>query len=317
MATQHGMEKATGELFSKLFPAYDDQSFLHSMELLRKRFELNGFDVDWFRGKRCLDAGCGGGRYSMALSLMGASEVVGIDLGKDSIVDARRRSVELGINNVDFSVGSLEKLSFPDGHFDCVVFSGVLQHVARPLLVLKEVSRVVGPGGMLYMLAYATEGVRWPLIQILRPIAQEVGFEAMDKAVVAAGLPVSKRRTYLDDLFVPYIDYYSWQCLEDILLQFGFSSIDRWKGGRLDHEEDIDAYLADISGLLQLFRGAEGVVAGDQSLSCMVKNAEQLCSAAVTYIKDIRDLVLNNKLNSDSAKLILIGQGHHRVVVRK
>jgi len=40
---------------------------------------------------------------------------------------------------------------------------------------------------------------------------QRIGFAAMDAAITAAGLDVNRRRTYLDDLFVPYIDFYSGQ----------------------------------------------------------------------------------------------------------
>jgi len=43
------------------------------------------------KGKRCLDAGCGGGRYSIALASLGAKDVIGVDLSRTLIADARRR----------------------------------------------------------------------------------------------------------------------------------------------------------------------------------------------------------------------------------
>ena len=163
------------------------------MKLLQDRFAENDFPLGWFVGKKCLDVGCGGGRYSLALSSLGVESVTGIDISKESISDARLRAIQLGIENVDFCVGSVTELPFEDESFDCVLFSGVLMHVANPIAALDELSRVVKSRGMLYLLVYATEGVRWPLIQMLRPICQSVGFERLDQAVAMSGLAANRR----------------------------------------------------------------------------------------------------------------------------
>ena len=311
-------EKKTGELFGKLFPAYDDKAFLSSLELFKKRFEENNFPLDWFKGKKCLDAGCGGGRYSIALSLLGASEVIGIDLSESSIKDARHRASQLCISNVEFMVGSVQNIPFPDSSFDCVIFSGVLQHVANPCEVLEEISRVTQHSGMVYMLVYATGGIRWPLVQILRPIAHRIGFEVMDRMVASAGLQLSWRRTYLDDLFVPYIDFYSWQCLKSMLRRCGFNKITRWQAGRLDHEEDLDSYCNDLKGFLDLFRADIQEMLGDLcEHKILLKSAEKLCGSVIAYVKKVRRLVKERVLSYDEAMEMVVGQGHHRVVAWK
>ncbi len=51
---------ATGSLFGDLWHRYGDDLFENSVNLFTARFKANGFDLKWFRGKRCLDAGCGG-----------------------------------------------------------------------------------------------------------------------------------------------------------------------------------------------------------------------------------------------------------------
>jgi SAM-dependent methyltransferase len=132
-----------------------------------------------------------------------------------------------------------------------VCCSGVLQHTARPVATLQEISRVLKPGGRVYMLVYATEGVRWPLVQMLRPLAQRIGFVAIDAAITADGIPVNKRRTYLDDLFVPYIDFYSWPALHDLLMAAEFEHVERWVAARFDQEEDLTCRISSDQWLLE------------------------------------------------------------------
>lgn len=311
-------EHDTAQLFEKLFPAYDNSSFDHSMRLFAKRFAANNFPLEWFSGKKCLDVGCGGGRYTMAMARLGAEMCVGVDIGELSIIDARRRAEERNLKNVRFEVLSATNLPFEDETFDCVIFSGVLQHLANPITVLNEISRVLAPGGMVYLLVYATEGLRWPLIQMLRPIAQRIGFELMDQAVVSSGLSVAKRRTYLDDLFVPYIDFYSWACLENLLVDKSFTNIKRWENGRFDHEEDLASYLADLEGLASLFAAAAVSLQG-KGVVCeqLVEEGRRLCFTVTDYIRNIIAAVDKGAMDEDEAKKVIIGQGHHRITAWK
>lgn len=311
-------EQETGRLFGKLFPAYDKQSFDSSMELFARRFQANDFPLDWFQGKNCLDVGCGGGRYTMAMAKLGATHCTGIDIGENSIVDARKRASAMNLTDVNFEVTSATSLPYIDGSFDCVIFSGVLQHLAEPVTALSEISRVLRSGGMFYTLVYATEGVRWPLVQMLRPIAKSIGFEAMDKAVEHSGLSVAKRRTYLDDLFVPFIDFYSWQCLSNLLNDKSFTNVKRWNNGRLDHEENLNAYLKDLEGFHSLFRSAaKSLAEKDKLLSSLALQGQKICERIVEYVREIAVSVEQQEISEDAAKTLVIGQGHHRVVAWK
>ncbi len=318
MSTLNERELQTGALFGNLFAAYDDEAFKHSVSMFANRFRQNHFDVDWFRGKTCLDAGCGGGRYSIALAQLGAARVVGVDISAEGIEDARRRAADLSCQNVRFEEASSESLPFDDDQFDCVIHSGVLMHTKAPLQVVKELARVLRPGGMLYGLVYATEGLRWPLVQMLRPIAQTIGFAAMDKAVELAGLPVNRRRTYLDDLFVPYIDFYTWQCLQGILSEEGFTDITRWSSGRLDHEEDMQSYARDLRGFLEVFDAVSKSFrqSGDQCAE-LAKFGQGLCVAVTGYADHLANEVQLTRLDSLQARGLAIGQGHHRFVAWK
>jgi ubiquinone/menaquinone biosynthesis C-methylase UbiE len=311
-------EAATGRLFGDLFAAYDDVAFKRSVELFSDRFVDAGFDISWFKGKKCLDAGCGGGRYSIALAHLGASEVFGVDLSDIAVQDARRRAAQLGADRVAFKVGSVAALPAETGYFDCVIHSGVLMHTAEPVKVLLELNRVLKPGGMLYMLVYATEGLRWPLVQMLRPIAQHFGFETLDRAVADAGMPVNRRRTYLDDLFVPFIDFYSWPCLKGLLEHVGFESVSRWEKGRLDHEQSLEAYVADLRGFLEVFSALSRMVAiSDLRNAGLARTAEQVCRETVNHAEAIMERVQWGELSGDIGRVLAIGQGHHRLIATK
>ncbi len=318
MSNLNDSEIKTGALFGNLFTAYDDQSFLQSVELFVQRFRDNKFDVSWFQNKRCLDAGCGGGRYSIALQKLGAQSVVGVDITHEGIEDARRRAASLDCENIEFREASVEALPFADDSFDCVIFSGVLMHTKEPVEVIREMHRVLRKNGMLYALVYATEGLRWPLVQMLRPLAQSIGFQQMDAAVVDAGLPVNRRRTYLDDLFVPYIDYYSWQSLHGILNNACFSSVERWTAGRLDHEENLTAYVHDLRGFFEVFDAVLNRLkrTSDPHVE-LAQHAIQLVLSVIAYAESVEQQTVKGVFDTNEGRRLAIGQGHHRFIAWK
>jgi len=316
--TSADTRKRTAHLYGNLFAAYDDEHFRHSMALFVERFRINGFDLRWFKGKTCLDAGCGGGRCAIALSLCGASRVVGIDISRAAVSDAACRAKKMGARTVQFRVASVEKIPFPASSFDFVVCNGVLHHTVHPERVLAEVSRVLKPGGFCYLLVYNLGGVRWPLVQMLRPAAQMLGFSALDACATRARLPVNKRRTYLDDLFVPIIDFYSWERLRDMLARHGFRSIRRWASGRLDHEESVTAYAADMKGLASLFRTASLFFRDAPEPSGLLsREAARLASCAAAYVSTLEKAACRGLISREETRLLAIGDGHHRVLARK
>lgn len=100
-------------------------------------------------GKRVLDYGCGDGRYAGKLAEMGAAEVVGIDSSEAMIELARARGAGAGPTPVSFSVASGLSLPFPPASFDLVFAYFVLHHFPDMPAAIREIARVLAPGGHL------------------------------------------------------------------------------------------------------------------------------------------------------------------------
>jgi ubiquinone/menaquinone biosynthesis C-methylase UbiE len=93
-----------------------------------------------------LDVACGVGRLTLMLAKV-TQQVTGIDLTAAMIDQARLLQAEGGITNVDWRVGDILPLPFPDGAFSLVVSQAALHHFADPAAVLAEMLRVCSPDG--------------------------------------------------------------------------------------------------------------------------------------------------------------------------
>jgi len=118
-------------------------------------------DLETFRGKRVLDAGCGGGEHATLVASV-AREVVAADLNTSSLV--RGRLADLG--NVEVREADLLTVSPEDlgGPFDVVYSVGVLHHTDEPDRAFSNLVRHVKPGGAIIAWVYSAEGnsvARW------------------------------------------------------------------------------------------------------------------------------------------------------------
>jgi ubiquinone/menaquinone biosynthesis C-methylase UbiE len=100
-------------------------------------------------GMRVLDCGCGSGAITLGLAqAVRPGQVIGIDVAEVEIERARRRAQEQAVNNVRFEAGNVYDLGFADRSFDAVFSHNVLEHVGRPDAALREMHRLLKPGGI-------------------------------------------------------------------------------------------------------------------------------------------------------------------------
>jgi 2-polyprenyl-3-methyl-5-hydroxy-6-metoxy-1,4-benzoquinol methylase len=97
------------------------------------------------RGKKILDAGCGGGFYSLWLAERGA-EVLGIDASKRMIRIAKEKASRKMLD-AEFSIGDITDLGVEDGVFDVVLSTLVLMEVGRLNKAVSELVRVARKEG--------------------------------------------------------------------------------------------------------------------------------------------------------------------------
>ena len=142
------------ELFAPLGPTYDRTAALLSF----------GQDPRWRRflvsrvppGVRVLDVATGTGAVARELLARGCS-VVGLDQSPAMLAEARRRLPP----EVELVEASADSLPFPDGVFDALTFTYLLRYVDDPGATLRELTRVVRPGGTVAALEFAVPRGLW------------------------------------------------------------------------------------------------------------------------------------------------------------
>jgi 2-polyprenyl-3-methyl-5-hydroxy-6-metoxy-1,4-benzoquinol methylase len=100
--------------------------------------------------ERVLDIATGPGYIAEAFA-RAAREVIGVDLTEAMLSIARERTQQRGVTNVTFRVGDAQSLPFESEEFELVVSRLALHHMQNPLQILREMTRVLRPGGTVLM----------------------------------------------------------------------------------------------------------------------------------------------------------------------
>ena len=162
-------------LFAPLGPTYDRYARLLSF----------GQDPRWRRflvarteagpGDTVLDVATGTGAVALELLRRKGCAVVGLDQSAQMLEVARRRLPD-GVRLVE---GEADELPFPDASFDALTFTYLLRYVDDPAATLRELARVVRPGGTIAGLEFG--------------VPPSPPARALWRAYVRAGLPLAGR----------------------------------------------------------------------------------------------------------------------------
>ncbi|HCF4749156.1 TPA: class I SAM-dependent methyltransferase [Pseudomonas aeruginosa] len=149
---------------------------------------------------RVLDLGCGAGHVSFQVAAL-AGEVVAYDLSAEMLAVVAQSAAKRGMANIRTEQGKAESLPFADGEFD-FVFSRYSTHHWRDVgLALREVRRVLKPGGVAIFVDVAAPGQALPdtflqTVELLRDTSHVRNYSPAEWARLSgeAGLLVTGSR---------------------------------------------------------------------------------------------------------------------------
>ena len=155
------------ELGNRWYEADDDPvALLRAESRLRTPWVLEQVESHFRKNCKILDVACGAGFLSNPLAAAG-HQVTGIDVSSESLAVARRYDTTQSVQYVEMNAAHLE---FADSSFDVVCAMDFLEHVEHPETMIKEMARVLRPGGLFFfhtfdrsILSYllVIKGVEW------------------------------------------------------------------------------------------------------------------------------------------------------------
>ncbi len=121
--------------------------------------------------KKVIESGCGQGTTLNYLPPLGAT-TYGLDFSFQSLKDARSGAKELAfIRYPGLFQADAERLPVRDGHFDIALSIGVLHHTPNTLSGIKEIYRVLKPGGVAIVMLYRSGNPKWWMTRLLRAMS--------------------------------------------------------------------------------------------------------------------------------------------------
>jgi 2-polyprenyl-3-methyl-5-hydroxy-6-metoxy-1,4-benzoquinol methylase len=168
-----------------MYSSHPSPSFKDKIAYASRRMPLRlyccGVDQEDYTEKNVLDAGCGTGEYSSWFASRGA-KVTGIDLSDGSLREAKKYVESLSLDNVALEKRSVLDTGFADNTFDFVYCTGVLHHTPDPFGGLRELTRVLRPGGKILISLYTSSG--FLLREARRQVAKAIGGEDLQRRVL-------------------------------------------------------------------------------------------------------------------------------------
>ena len=144
-------------MFAGIAGRYDLLNHLLSgnVDKLWRRRVARSLQSSLVEGARVLDVACGTGDLSLVLARAGAAQVVGLDFCRPMLEIARRKA-EADSRAVPFVEGDALRLPFADETFDAATIAFGLRNLAGVSEGLRELRRILRPGGRLAVLEFSS-----------------------------------------------------------------------------------------------------------------------------------------------------------------
>ena len=107
--------------------------------------------VEAMRSMRALDVACGPGTFTLVFAPH-VRQMAGLDITPAILQKAREAASKENLNQIEWLLGNAEKLPWEDATFDLVTTAYSLHHIADARRAVREIARVLRPGGLLLLL---------------------------------------------------------------------------------------------------------------------------------------------------------------------
>ncbi|MEL3972637.1 demethylmenaquinone methyltransferase [Rossellomorea oryzaecorticis] len=147
---QQSKEQKVHGVFEKIYSNYDKMNSVISFQQHKKWRKETMKHMSVKENAKALDVCCGTADWTLALGEEVGEEgkVFGLDFSQNMLSIGEEKVKESPLNNIELIHGNAMELPFEDGTFDYVTIGFGLRNVPDYLQVLKEMNRVLKPGGM-------------------------------------------------------------------------------------------------------------------------------------------------------------------------
>lgn len=168
--TPYNSEKSKKEQVAEMF-----DNISHRYDFLN-HFLSMGIDKLWRKKvvkmikkqgpEKILDIATGTADLAIAMAATGAKNIQGIDISDGMLSIGRKKIENKKLQNlITLQWGDSEDIPFPDAQFDAATVAFGVRNFEHPLKGLKEINRVLKPGGMIYVLEFS-QPQRFPIREL-------------------------------------------------------------------------------------------------------------------------------------------------------
>ena len=223
------LEEITDKVSSKVRDQYEASPYPRWVDLglalkpapiskVVETIKLKLFDdkIQEVEAPNILIAGCGTGQHSIGTATrFKDSKVLAIDLSLSSLSYAKRKTQELGINNIEYLQADILDLGKLGRQFDIVESGGVLHHMQDPVAGWRVLTDCLKPGGLMKIGLYS-ELARQHIVKIRQEISK-AGIGSSDATMKSFRTTVIKSDHSHHKQILNSSDFYSLSSLKDLL----------------------------------------------------------------------------------------------------